>query len=147
MEEKTNIWERKDRRVAWMNINNACSQILAARINAGLYKPKDKTETIKELLDMIHLEYADFLSLEIGDGTPSGEEKPTETIAPNQPQTKDATEKMKKTIWGIVYGNDGDLELEEELKIHGLDRYNVTKKHIDFTWASEFIEKHKKPLY
>ena len=145
MDDRNEIWERKDRRMVWMNINNACSQLLAARIQAGFYKPKDGKETMNELRDMITIEYADFLTLDIGDGTHGGEEKPLETIAPQIIEKgKDATEKMKKTIWGIVYGKDGTPALEDELKEKGLDRFTVTKKHIDYDWASDFIDKHKK---
>jgi hypothetical protein len=56
-------WELKDRRMAWENINSACSGILSARITAGLYKPKDGKDSIKELLSMIDIEFKAFLNL------------------------------------------------------------------------------------
>ena len=55
-------WELKDRRMAWMNMNSACSNILAARINLGL-KHKDNKDMIKDLLSMIDIEYQAFLNL------------------------------------------------------------------------------------
>jgi hypothetical protein len=69
------------------------------------------------------------------------QDKPKEQ---KQEEPEDATEKQKKMIWGLVYGTNGDLELEEWLKPLGLDRYTVTKKFINKKWASEFIEKNKK---
>ena len=73
-------WERKDRRIAWMNINTACSQIIAARIQAGLYKPKDTREAMKELLAAIGIEFEGFLTIGSGDGTThGGEERTTPT--------------------------------------------------------------------
>jgi hypothetical protein len=56
-------WELKDRRIAWMNINSACSTILAARITSGLYKPKNNKEAIAELLDAIDIEFQSFLNI------------------------------------------------------------------------------------
>ena len=154
MDEKDMVWEKKDRRMAWMNINTACSTILAARIQAGIITPKNKEDTIKELLDMIRIEYAEYLTIDI-EPTPHPKIEPeriqkqtdqnTLDKQPDQPGSRDATEKMKKTIWGIVYGKDGQPDLEEtELKPKGLDRFTVTKKYIDFDWASEFIDRHKK---
>jgi hypothetical protein len=55
-------WELKDRRIAWMNINSACSEILSARINIGL-KHKDNKDAIKDLLSMIDIEFQAFLNL------------------------------------------------------------------------------------
>ena len=78
-------WELKDRRMAWMNMNSACSNILAARIEAGLFKPKDNKEAIKELLDAIGIEFSVYLTLGIGEGSPKGgEEKPL----PQKPKGK-----------------------------------------------------------
>jgi len=137
--------EKKDKRIAWMNINTACSQIVSARINAGLYKPKDNKEAIRELLDAIQIEYSDFLSL-----TPE-EPKTTEENQPTEPTTgKDATEKMKRKIWGMIYGDkNGQPELEKIVQAHDkeLNRFTITKKYIDFDWASNFIEQHEKPEY
>jgi hypothetical protein len=56
-------WELKDRRMAWENINSACSGILSARITAGLYKPKDGKDSMKELISMIDIEFQAFLNL------------------------------------------------------------------------------------
>jgi len=53
-------WEKKDLRIGWMNINSACSNILAARINAGLVKHDDNKDAVKDLLDMIGVEFAGF---------------------------------------------------------------------------------------
>ena len=55
-------WELKDRRIAWMNINSACAEILSARINIGL-KHKDNKDAIKDLLSMIDVEFQAFLNL------------------------------------------------------------------------------------
>lgn len=65
-------WELKDRRIAWENINSGCSQILSARITAGLFKPKDNKDAMKELLDSIGIVYASFLDL---NGISGGAEK------------------------------------------------------------------------
>lgn len=77
-------WERKDRRIAWMNINTACSNIIAARIQAGLLKPKNNTEAMKELVDAINIEFSQFLTLEAGEETP----RTTMTVAPKQEASK-----------------------------------------------------------
>ena len=53
-------WEKKDMRIGWMNINSSCANILAARITAGLFKPKNNQEAMKELLDMISVEFSEF---------------------------------------------------------------------------------------
>ena len=63
-------WERKDLRIGWMNINTACSNILAARINIGL-KHTDNAAAVKDLLDMINIEFAEFQKV--------GEKEATET--------------------------------------------------------------------
>ena len=53
-------WELKDRRIAWMNINSSCANIISARIQAGLYKPKDNKAAMQELLDAIGIEFTAF---------------------------------------------------------------------------------------
>ena len=58
-------WELKDRRIAWMNCNTSASVIIAARINAGLFKPKDNKEAMKELLDAITIEFGAFLDMSL----------------------------------------------------------------------------------
>jgi len=60
---KETDWELKDRRIAWMNINTACSTILAARINVGLVKHKTTKEDIDELLKAISIEYEAFFNI------------------------------------------------------------------------------------
>jgi hypothetical protein len=76
METKKDVdWELKDRRTAWENINTACSKIVAARIEAGLFKPKDNKEAMKELRESIQIEFSDFLTIWVG--TPSGGEEKT----------------------------------------------------------------------
>lgn len=76
-------WELKDRRIAWMNCNTSASVIISARINAGLFKPKDNKEAMKELLDAIGIEFGAFLSI-VGDkpvspGIPVKSETPKQT--------------------------------------------------------------------
>lgn len=56
-------WEKKDMRIGWMNINSACAGIIAARINAGLFKPKDNKAAMQELLDSIGIEFAAFQNI------------------------------------------------------------------------------------
>lgn len=104
-------WERKDRRIAWMNTNTACSQIIAARIQAGLFKPKNNKEAMSELLDAINIEFSQFLTLDIG------EEKPQcETVAPKEERKpeqakwfcecgKPVSDKVKafsEDKWGVI---------------------------------------------
>ena len=67
-------WELKDRRMAWMNMNTACSNIISARITAGLFKPKNNTEAMKELLDAIGIEYSAYLTIGV-DGKPESSKK------------------------------------------------------------------------
>lgn len=57
-------WELKDRRIAWMNINTACSNILSARINAKLVEHKTNKDAVKDLLDMVNIEFNSFLDLD-----------------------------------------------------------------------------------
>ena len=85
-------WELKDRRIAWMNMNTACSTIIAARIASGLYKPKDNKEAMKELLDAINIEYSAYLSIGTGDVSPSGgeERKPSREKKEKQATIKKA---------------------------------------------------------
>jgi len=54
-----------------MNINSACSEILAARIRAGVVAHQDNKAAVKELLDMITIEFVEFKKI--------GKEKATET--------------------------------------------------------------------
>ena len=87
-------WELKDRRMAWMNMNSACSNILSARIEAGLFKPKDNAAAMKELLDAINIEFSAYLTLGTGDvNTCGGEERTPSTIAPK------SEELAKKQDW------------------------------------------------
>jgi len=73
-------WELKDRRIAFMNINSAVAQITAARINAGLFKPKDNKEAMKELLMGIEIEMSQFLNISSKTSIPSPvQEQKTET--------------------------------------------------------------------
>lgn len=60
------IWEKKDRRIAWMNINTACSNILSARINANILKHKTNEDAIKDLLNMVNIEFNAFLNIDLG---------------------------------------------------------------------------------
>ena len=78
MSDKETDWELKDRRMAWMNINSASSVITAARINAGLFKPKTMEEAITDNLRGISIEYEAYLKLSSGDVLPhgGGESKP-----------------------------------------------------------------------
>ena len=85
-------WEKKDMRIGWMNCNTSASIIIAARINAGLYKPKDNKEAMKELLDCISIEFAAFQNID------SNKEKPIEKSTGKFYCTdcnKEITEKIK----------------------------------------------------
>jgi hypothetical protein len=46
-----------------MNCNTSASVIIAARIQAGIYKPKDNKEAMKELLMAIDISYQAFLNI------------------------------------------------------------------------------------
>ena len=72
-------WELKDRRIAFMNINSAVAQITAARINAGLFKPKDQKEAVSDLLKGIDIEMSQFLNISSKTSIPSPQEQKTET--------------------------------------------------------------------
>jgi len=67
---------------------------------------------------------------------------PTPT-PPATSEPNDASPKMKKMIWAIVFGDNGTEALVEELKTMGLDRFNVTKKFINSDWAHDFIDRNK----
>lgn len=64
MSEDDSVWEKKDRRIAWMNINTACSNILSARINANLVSHKDNKEAVEDLLKMVDIEFNAFLNID-----------------------------------------------------------------------------------
>lgn len=101
-------WERKDRRIAWMNTNTACSQIIAARIQAGLFKPKNNKEAMNELLDAINIEFSQFLTLEVGE-----ESKQKETIAPK---------KMEQAKWFCECGKP----CSDKVKNFSEEKWGVT---------------------
>jgi len=96
-------WELKDRRIAWMNINSACASVVAARINAGLFKPKSREDAIQDLLSSITIEFEAFLNIRTKDtshktdvGGPSTEEEsPVTSSSPNksEPFLKDVGSK------------------------------------------------------
>lgn len=67
----------------------------------------------------------------------------TPSVPPKPSEPNDATQPMKRMIWGMVYGTDGDPELEKQLKAVGLDKFTVTKKFVNYNWAHDFIEKNK----
>ena len=109
-------WELKDRRMAWMNMNTACSNILAARIEAGLYKPKDNKEAMKELLDAINIEFSVYLTLGTGDGSSCGEES---SIAPQKVPKKVKAEKQE---WFCSTGGCGN-PISEKVKVFSEDKF------------------------
>ena len=115
-------WELKDRRMAWMNMNTACSTIIAARIEAGLYKPKDNKEAMKELLDAIGIEFSVYLTLGTGDGTScGGEEKPSVTIAPQTVPKKTKTN-GEKHEWFCSTGGCGN-PVSDKVKTFSEDKF------------------------
>lgn len=73
-------------------------------------------------------------------------QKKVDQVGEPTTQPRDATDKMKRTIWGLIYGDKGDPKLESELTTHDaeLNRFTITKKYIDWKWANEFIDKYKK---
>jgi len=84
-------WELKDRRIAWMNINSACASVVAARINAGLFKPKSREDAIQDLLSSITIEFEAFLCIkndtshktDVG-GPSAGDEPSFTSSSPNK---------------------------------------------------------------
>jgi len=79
-------WELKDRRIAFMNINSAVAQITAARINAGLFKPKDQKEAVADLLKGIDIEMSQFLNISSKTSIPSPiQEQKTESKGVSSP--------------------------------------------------------------
>jgi len=91
-------WELKDRRIAFMNINSAVAQITSARINAGLFKPKDQKEAMADLQKGIEIEFSAFLN--ISSSHPQGQNKEKETIAspPSSSPKNRKCEECKKDI-------------------------------------------------
>lgn len=67
MSDKDINWELKDRRIAWMNINSACAEILSARISMGCVSHKTNKEAVDDLLSMIEVEYNAFLCVSSDD--------------------------------------------------------------------------------
>lgn len=102
-------WELKDRRIAWMNVNTACSTIIAARINAGLYKPKDNKEAMKELLAAISIEFEGFLSIGVGNPV-GGEEKPPK-------------EEKKEAVGAVVCGSCGLEVVSKKVRDYSLEHF------------------------
>lgn len=126
-----------------MNCLNNAVQTVTIEQAAGVFKPKHDNDVLERVNGYFN-RYQDWLEqpqARIELIQPKIPQKQKET-ASDQPH--DATEKMKRTIWGIVWGDNGDLELEEELKILGLNRFNLTKSFVNWEWASDFIDKYKK---
>ena len=88
-------WELKDRRIAFMNINSAVAQITSARINAGLFKPKDQKEAVKDLLMGIEIEMSQFLNISSKTSIPSHQEQKTEAKGVSSPSVPPSSSSPK----------------------------------------------------
>jgi formylmethanofuran dehydrogenase subunit E len=77
MGERENIFEKKDRRMGWMNALTNANNMIQTLIEAGVFKPKNKEEAYAEL-NKYHRElFNNYIGIEL---TPKAEVKPTEDV-------------------------------------------------------------------
>ena len=117
-------WELKERRMAWENIETACSRILAARMINGSYTEKDTKKIMKELRDMRTIEFEAFLNI------PSGEPGKKNIISPHHPEDTTAVSSVSSSPGspppprqGCFYCTDCNLEITVAEKDFSERRY------------------------
>ena len=123
-----------------MNCLNNAKDFVRLAFDAGVWKPKSEQEIIEHAREY----YCKFLEEWIEQPCQQQHKQPLQPQIIKREEPEDAILPQKKTIWRLVYGDNGNINLEEYLKPLGLNRYNLTKTFINKKWASDFIDKHKK---
>lgn len=115
------------------------SEIVASMINAGILKPKNVEETVTEInfLRNKFIEWNTEGLSEEAHTTPTNANKEFKGV--DKGERNNCTEGQRKAIWAIIYGNNGNKELESELP---KDINNFNLKELTFDFASSFLDKH-----
>jgi len=122
------FWEKKDVRIARQSSwKNSC-ELVAAFTNAGFYK--DKAEAMEDAYGIKNMIMDDIYKNMDASGTPGMPRQGTKSK-----ETGSATDRQKKAVFAIIWGNNGNEELADKL--------TVTRQTLDdltFEEASSFIE-------
>jgi len=128
------------------NIRDA-SSLVSAMINAGIIKPKD-TDEVVTVVNGLRNRFHDWVFEDIDFKKEPKEERHDET---ESNVDREATEKMKRATWGVIFGDDGDEKRLDELNkalskidLPVVNRFTLTKAKLPYELISEFLEKYMK---
>lgn len=100
----------------WLRLNDACARIVAARINAGLFKPKTREDAMDDLLKSVALEFEAFLCIRAEkEASHPGIGEPTTSKVVQQEASSSLTSSSNSPV-GVVASPPSPNKKEKKVK-------------------------------